>query len=206
MWLCVPVMNLKLYDLGIEWLPVIRKTILVLIVVIGVATIGSLFINPFRYHRQEIKSCFNDVQGLREGAPVRLAGVDVGRVRRVRANPERKGCPAEVEMALATTYEIRIPRDSIAGIDTAGVLGESFVSIDASQAAGQPIENFGYLKSKPSVPPTSFEDYLKALDSMLRAARIAKDVEKAIHSTADSSSPPQRQNNSKTPSARPPQR
>jgi ABC-type transporter Mla subunit MlaD len=70
--------------------------------------------------------------------------VDIGTVRRVRANPQRKDCPAEVEMALATTYEIRIPKDSVAGIETAGVLGESFVSIDASQASGQPVENYGY--------------------------------------------------------------
>lgn len=158
----------------------LRKSILVLIIVVGIAAIGSLFINPFRYHRQQINSCFNNVQGLREGAPVRIAGVDIGTVRRVRANPQRKDCPAEVEMALATTYEIRIPKDSIAGIDTAGILGESFVSIDAIQASGPPIENYGYLKSRPSTPPASFEDYLKALDSVLGIAKAAKEVDNTI--------------------------
>jgi phospholipid/cholesterol/gamma-HCH transport system substrate-binding protein len=168
---------------------VIRKIIFVLIVAVGLAAIGTLFINRFRYHRQQIKSCFNDVQGLREGAPVRLAGVNIGTVRHVRANPQRKDCPAEVEMTLATTYEIRIPKDSIAGIETAGVLGESFVSIDAIQASGPPIENYGYLKSRPSNPPATFEDYLKALDLVLGIAKFAKEMDKGTpKATAPSSS------------------
>jgi phospholipid/cholesterol/gamma-HCH transport system substrate-binding protein len=154
-----------------------RKSILVPIVVIGLAAIGSLFINPFRYHRLQIKSCFNNVQALRKGALVRLAGVDIGTVRRVRADPQRKDCPVEVEMALTTAYEITIPKDSIAGIETAGVLGESFVSIDTSQASGPPVENYGYLKSN---PPISFEDYMKALAVGLGVANAAKEVDKVV--------------------------
>jgi ABC-type transporter Mla subunit MlaD len=46
-------------------------------------------------------------------------------------------------MALATTYEIRIPKDSIIGIETAGLLGEAYLNIDTSQALGAPIENYG---------------------------------------------------------------
>jgi ABC-type transporter Mla subunit MlaD len=175
-----------------------RKSILALIVVIGLAAIGSLFINQFRYHRQEIKSCFDDVQGLRAGGPVRLAGVEVGTVQSVRANPQRKDCPAEVEMRLATTYEIKIPRDSIAGLGTAGVLGETYVEIDTTQSSGQPVENYGYLKSRPSIPPTSFEDYLKALDRDLRG------VDKGIRNPTAPSSPGQHHKKSKTPSTRPP--
>ena len=98
----------------------LRKSILVLIIVVGVAAIGTLFINPLRYSRQDIKSCFDDAGALRAGAAVRIAGVDVGTVRSVRANPQNKNCPAEIEMALATAYEIRIPKDSLAEINTAG--------------------------------------------------------------------------------------
>ncbi len=152
-----------------------RKSILVLIVVVGLAAIGSLFINPFRYHRQQIKSCFNDVQGLREGGPVRLAGVDIGTVHRVRADPQKKDCPAEVEMALATAYEIRIPKDSIAGIETAGLLGEPYVDIDVTQAVGGPTENYGYLKSKQSKPTASLGNHLKALDLILRLVEASKE-------------------------------
>ena len=104
----------------------IRRAILVLMVVIGVAAIGSLFVgNRPLYHRQDLKSCFNDSGGVKAGAPVRIAGVDVGTVHSVRANPQNKSCPAEVEIALSTAYEIRIPSDSITGIETEGLLGEA---------------------------------------------------------------------------------
>jgi hypothetical protein len=36
----------------------LRKSILVLLIVVGLAAIGSLLVNPLRYSRQDIKSCF----------------------------------------------------------------------------------------------------------------------------------------------------
>jgi ABC-type transporter Mla subunit MlaD len=99
-------------------------------------------------------------------------------------------------MRLATPYEIKIPRDSITGTETAGVLGETYVEINTTQASGPPVENYGYLKSRPSIPPTSFEDYLKAL---VGAAKDLKEVDKEIRSP-NPPSPAQRHNKRKTPS------
>ena len=158
----------------------LRKSILVLMIVVGLAAIGSLFINPLRYSRHDIKSCFDDAGGLHAGAAVRIAGVDVGTVRSVRANPQNKNCPAEVEMALATTYEIRIPKDSIAEANTAGLLGEVYVNIDTTQASGAPIENYGYLKSKPSKTTLSLADQLKAADVLLRLVQTFKEGAKEL--------------------------
>jgi ABC-type transporter Mla subunit MlaD len=145
-----------------------------------VAAIGSLFVNRLRYSRQDLKSCFDDAGGLQAGAPVRIAGVDVGTVRSVRANPQNKNYLAEVEMVLATTYEIRIPKDSIAGTETAGLLGEVYVSIDTTHASGASIENYGYLKSKPSKPTLPFEDQLKALELMLGLVQASKEKGKEV--------------------------
>ncbi len=158
----------------------LRKSILVLMIVVGVAAIGSLFINPLSYSRQDIKSCFNDAAGLKVGAPVRIAGVDVGTVRSVRANPQDRRCTAEVEMALATTYKVRIPKDSIAGIETEGLLGEAYLSIDTTQASGAPIENYGYLKSKPSKNTLSLRDQLRAADALIRLVQALKETEKEV--------------------------
>ena len=157
----------------------LRKLILVLMIAAGVAAIG-LFISPLRYSRQDIKSCFDDASGLRAGAAVRIAGVNVGTVRSVRANPQNKNCPAEVEMALTTTYEIRIPKDSIAETNTAGLIGEVYVNIDSTQASGAPIENYGYLKSRPSKTTLSLGDQLKAADVLLRLVRTLKEGEKEV--------------------------
>ncbi len=108
----------------------IRKILLALIIVVGLTAIGAFLVGRHRYSRLELKSCFTDVHGLKVGASVRIAGVDVGTVRRVTANPQLKNCPAEVDMELATPYEITVPRDAIAGIATAGLLGETYVDID----------------------------------------------------------------------------
>ena len=152
----------------------LRKWVLVLMVVVGLAAIGSLFVGRVgRVGRfqQELKSCFDDVRGLRSGAVVRLAGVDVGRVRSVRAQPQNKGCPAEVQIDLATSYALPVPEDALTDIETAGVLGESFVSIDVSHASGPTIENYGYLKSKPTRPQPSLEDVVRGMTESLRRSK-----------------------------------
>ena len=144
----------------------LRRWIIVLIAVVGLAGIAILVVGNLRLSRQELKSCFSDVQGLKAGAGVRIAGVDVGTVRSVRANPQNKNCSAEVEMALATSYELRVPQDAIAAIEQAGILGERYVDIDISQASGPPVENYGYLKGK-TTKPLSAEDVLRAVDKRL---------------------------------------
>ena len=158
----------------------IRTVILVLIVAVGLAAIGSLFVNRPHYFRQNLKSCFNDVGGLQAGASVRIAGVEVGTVRSVRANPQNKNCPAEVEMALVTTYEIRIPKDSITETETAGLIGEVYLSVDTTQASGASIENCGYLKSKPNKNTLSLGDQLKAEGAVLRLVQALREAEKEV--------------------------
>ena len=84
-------------------------------------------------------------------------------------------------MELANSYDLRIPKDSLTEIDTAGLLGGSLESIDVSQASGSPIENYGYLKSKPTNPPLSVEDLIKALNAATIEA--SKAAEKMFKST-----------------------
>ena len=164
-----------------------RKSILVLMVVIGLAAIGSLLVGRARFHRRELKSCFNDVQGLRSGAAVRIAGVEVGSVRIVRADPQNKNCPAEIEMQLATSYELRIPKYALAEIDTEGLLGGSFVNIDVTQASGPPIENYGYLKSEPTRRALSLDETVKAIRALIELDKASKATRKAANDDAEAS-------------------
>ena len=112
-----------------------------------------------------LRACFQDVSGLRRGAKVRLAGVDVGTVREVRAQPTDRSCPGAVDMDLRTPYELRIPKDSIASTATAGILGETYLEIDVSGASGPPIQSGGLLPSRESekFTPATLERVLKEL-------------------------------------------
>jgi ABC-type transporter Mla subunit MlaD len=171
-----------------------RKIILALIVATGIAVLGLFAIRKHAYSQQVIKTCLFDARGLRSGAGVRIAGVDVGIVRSVRANTQNKDCPAEIEMNIATAYELKIPKDSIVEIQSGGLLGPPLISIDISQASGMVIENYGYLRSKPSVPEASVDDRLKALYLMLKLGEASKENKEVPKANAPSpSGRPQRQ-------------
>jgi phospholipid/cholesterol/gamma-HCH transport system substrate-binding protein len=88
--------------------------------------------------RITVRSYFDNASGLRKGAPVRLSGVDIGNVTDIRIVNERDRqlTPVEVTMRLTTKYHYALRRDSVTSLDTAGVLGETYLDIDSSQAVG----------------------------------------------------------------------
>jgi ABC-type transporter Mla subunit MlaD len=118
------------------------------LVIIAVSLVIALG-RPTQFHLTA-KCYLQDAQGLREGARVRLAGVDVGSVIGVRVRPEFRENPAEVTMFLQTPYELRIPNDSVVTLETAGLLGEVFPQIDISGASGPPLQTDGVLKRRAS--------------------------------------------------------
>jgi len=83
-----------------------------------------------------IRSYFDNAQGLREGAPVRLAGVDIGNVTAVRIVGGKPMTPVEVTMNVNTKYSFNLRKDSVTLMSTAGILGETYVDIDSSLAKG----------------------------------------------------------------------
>src|SRR2546430_14671322 len=71
---------------------------------------------------------FTEVGGLKPGAPVRLAGVDVGVVDAIEfPKPGEKNL--RVKMMIRTSVRSRIQTDSKASVSTQGVLGDKFISI-----------------------------------------------------------------------------
>ena len=79
--------------------------------------------------RYKLNVAFDDVGGLRDGAAVRLAGIDVGEVSLVRMSDDEGIKPVFVELTLKSQYQSRIREDSVARIDTEGVLGDKYVAI-----------------------------------------------------------------------------
>lgn len=79
--------------------------------------------------------------GLKAGAPVGLQGVTIGGVKSVRIDPAHKDAPVEVAMLLSTRYIKALHTDSKVTLHTVGVLGDTVVDIDSSNAVGPPLAN-----------------------------------------------------------------
>ena len=90
-----------------------------------------------------LRSYFDNASGLRVGAPVRLNGVDIGNVLTIRvvSSKARQLTPVEVTMKVSTKYHESVHKDSVTLLSTAGVLGETYIDIDSSQASGPEAQN-----------------------------------------------------------------
>lgn len=84
--------------------------------------------------RYTIHAEFTEVGGLTEGATVRLAGVQIGRVSGVHL-PGQPGGKVRVDLSIARQFADRIRRDSVARIETQGLLGDKIVEITVGTAA-----------------------------------------------------------------------
>ncbi len=71
----------------------------------------------------EVSAKFTSATGLRRGAPVEMAGVQVGQVTGISLDGE------EAKLTLRLEESVRLSRDSIASIRTKGILGDRYVSI-----------------------------------------------------------------------------
>lgn len=99
----------------------------------------------FRWQRYSLKAVFDDIAGLNEGSPVRVAGVEVGSVTGIDFIGDR----VEVTFELAERMQPRVTTGSTAALGSVSLLGESSVDITAS-TEGTPVPEWGYVKSGPA--------------------------------------------------------
>lgn len=77
-----------------------------------------------------LRAAFRDIQGVVVGAPVRLAGLTVGTVRRISFSPEDMADPRiHVEVGIDQRFQPRIREDSVATIGTTGLVGDKIFEI-----------------------------------------------------------------------------
>jgi phospholipid/cholesterol/gamma-HCH transport system substrate-binding protein len=74
-----------------------------------------------------LEARFDNIGGLKLRAPVKAAGVVVGRVDRIRLDPKTY----EAVVALKIDNGYQFTKDTIASILTSGLLGEVYIALDA---------------------------------------------------------------------------
>ena len=79
-----------------------------------------------------LEARFDNIGGLKLRAPVKAAGVVVGRVESVRLDPKTY----EAVATLRIDRQFEFTKDTIASINTSGLLGEVYIGLDAG---GDPV-------------------------------------------------------------------
>ncbi|HMI90276.1 MAG TPA: MlaD family protein [Polyangiales bacterium] len=91
---------------------------------------------------------FADISGLVPGAPVRLAGLDVGTVQHIEFPDDPNKTEAEVTLSVKSKYMPRIRHDSVAFVDSKGLLGDKIINISLGSPKSAAMADGGTLRTK----------------------------------------------------------
>jgi phospholipid/cholesterol/gamma-HCH transport system substrate-binding protein len=94
-----------------------------LILALKVGNAGNTLSGP----TYEVTAQFDNIGGLKPRAPVKSAGVVVGRVASISFDSERFAA----KVVLRIDQDYKFPKDTTAAILTSGLLGEQYVGLDA---------------------------------------------------------------------------
>jgi phospholipid/cholesterol/gamma-HCH transport system substrate-binding protein len=124
----------------------------------------------FFWQRYDLKAKFADVAMLKAGAPVRVAGVEVGAVNEMQFD----GAEVEVRFSLNKEMQSRVTDKSIAYIGSVSLLGEGALDITPA-LGGVPIPPGGYVKTKKT--PGQLADVAEsATQSLKEATELIKGI------------------------------
>lgn len=120
--------------------------------------------------RFTLKAKFQDISGLRNGAPIQLAGLKVGFVDKIFFSPDLAQKDVELTFKINRKFQHRIRKDSVSTINTQGLLGDKYIYISVGSEE-QPMLNDGdYIDSKEAMSIYSFAE---------KSGQILEDVKEA---------------------------
>ncbi|MFZ0634407.1 MAG: MlaD family protein [Candidatus Acidiferrales bacterium] len=112
---------------------------------------------------------FNSVVGLDSGAEVRVGGVHSGSVRSVDL-PKTPSGKITVWMDLAKSTHNIVKQDSIATVETEGLLGNKYIAISFGSANSANVIDGGTINTE---PPIEMSDLIKKTDHILDSSQDA---------------------------------
>jgi len=99
----------------------------------------------------EIYAVFSNAGGLKNGSPIVIAGVDVGRVKNVALDNY------QARIVLNLPWTVKIQEDAIASIKTKGLIGEKYIEITPG-GSEKIVQPGGRIKE--TQPPIDLEDLI----------------------------------------------
>jgi phospholipid/cholesterol/gamma-HCH transport system substrate-binding protein len=151
-------------ELKIGILSIVALT-LAMIMIFLLGSAGGFF-----WQRYSVKVMFDNIAGLKSGAPVRIAGVEVGSV----ADVQFIGEKVDVTVEIGEEHQHRVTTGSRATLGTVSLLGEGAVDITPS-SEGTPIPEWGYIptgRPLPTLPDVANQ----ATASIEEATMLLRDI------------------------------
>lgn len=150
-------------------------TILLVLSIFLIGNKEKLFVSTL-----EIKTYFNQIEGLKSGAPVRLSGYDIGSVNEIKLVDGKTG-NVEVKMRIETNLIHFIRLDSYASIETEGLVGKKIISISPGSANEEVIRDGGVVRSRNPVNIAAIIEQTESTMSYLKT--LIKDLSEIITKT-----------------------
>lgn len=128
-----------------------------LFVLIGIIALGYISVKLGKMEwvgggGYQVTAVFHSIAGLKVGARVEIAGVEVGRVKSLILDEDY-----QARVVFDINRRVKLQEDSIASIKTKGLLGEKYVEI-VPGGADEIIENGG--KIQDTEPPIDLEELI----------------------------------------------
>ncbi|HNW91310.1 MAG TPA: MlaD family protein [bacterium] len=134
---------------------------------------------------------FNFANGLAEGAPVMVAGVEVGTVEAIDFVTDNQG-NTRVQLTVWVNRRARVFRNSKAFINTLGLMGEKYLEITTGEGGEQPIREGDVLAgtdpirqdeilSRGAELVREFQSSVAAVNSILGEAGTRDDIRNTLH-------------------------
>jgi len=124
-----------------------------------------------------VKAYFQNIEGLRNGAPVKLSGIDAGAVQNIRVVGDTVSL-IEVKMRLLEEIRHFIRVDTQAEIQTEGLVGNKYVALKIGDADSEPVQDDGVILAK---EPVSFADIIEETQGIMGYTKeMTKDLSEII--------------------------
>jgi phospholipid/cholesterol/gamma-HCH transport system substrate-binding protein len=147
-------------------------TVMIVLSIFLIGNKESLFVRSIN-----IQTTFQRVEGLKNGAPVRLSGLTIGSVSDVKLSNDTTG---EVTVFMNIDNEIRnfIRLDSEATIETEGLVGKKIISITPGSAKFEIISNGSIIKSR---EPVNISEIIEETQQIMEYVKtITKDFSEIV--------------------------
>jgi phospholipid/cholesterol/gamma-HCH transport system substrate-binding protein len=145
--------------------------VVIILILFGVAVFAIGSHQKLFQSQYTLRASFSDIQGLMVGAPVRLAGLTVGRVDAIYIPPELQNKTITVVLKISKGLQERIREDSVASIQTMGLLGDKYVEISMGSPPGKVLPDGGRIASSEPIDlfeyATKLEETINVVNSIL---------------------------------------